>query len=277
VGSGAAERVVAIHSFVEDGCAGKGYGGRVATAGAAFFASALAKPLPSPSCGLCSKVALSGTNECARSTAACLADPDCKGWNDCLAANKPVDECAKEFPFGEGPYRMAASCTCTHACADACAGDAKCEHVPKCGLKLRGDACDACVEASCCDAAAECAADGHCYACLRADDLDPMCTANAARAKLAQCIDQQCGAACASNAPGATGAMGAAGASQASPASSPAEANETEAPGDEGRADVGRARAEGCAAAPLHSRAASASTEAALVALAALARRRRRR
>src|SRR5262249_11629913 len=36
-GSGEAERVVGIHSFVQDGCDGKGFSGRVATAGTAFF------------------------------------------------------------------------------------------------------------------------------------------------------------------------------------------------------------------------------------------------
>ncbi len=195
-GTGANERVVGIHSFVEGDCKGRGYSARV-TAGLSFFNQQLAKPLPAESCGLCEKVAGSGKNECAAMTASCLADKDCRGAYECLAAKKTAKDCFAKYPLAEGPYLAAANCVCTRACANLCKSSLSCRSVPKCGYAMDAGKCTTCIEGSCCQEEMDCAADGQCYVCLKENDANPKCATNAARKKLATCAATKCKAECA--------------------------------------------------------------------------------
>jgi hypothetical protein len=201
--SGGTERVVAVHSFVEgmveDGggvrCDGLGVSGRVIAAGA-FFAAQLAKPPPSPSCAFCQAQALSGTAACASMSSECLADHDCGGFNGCLLEQRSLDDCRKDFPLGEGPFRAAAGCACTRACADACSGDASCAALPRCGFAYPSPSCADCVEHACCAESSACAGDGACFACVAGGDADPECGTLPLRQSLASCV-ASCRDACA--------------------------------------------------------------------------------
>jgi myeloblastin len=186
VESAPTEHVVAVHSFVQGGCDGRGVSGRTSVA-ASFFSTQLAKLPPADECNLCLKIAASGTNRCAVAAAECRADPSCFGFTRCVSAQKSVADCAKEFPLGEGPYRQTAACACTKVCTNECARDAKCSSVAKCGYKMGGASCTTCVDSACCAEEIACAADPMCVACMRNGAVDPRCAENVARTKLAAC------------------------------------------------------------------------------------------
>ena len=196
VGAVGSERVVGIHSYVQDGCNGTGGSARV-TSDLSFFETELTKALPGDSCSLCEKIANSGKSECAAMSASCLADKACRGYYECLSAGKKAADCFKEYPLAEGPFQAAANCVCTRACADKCAGSGSCLTAPKCGYKMESGSCRTCVEKSCCEEQTDCAANGQCYVCLKDNDADPACATNTARKKLAACATTNCKTECA--------------------------------------------------------------------------------
>lgn len=200
VTSGGTERVVGVHSYVEGDCDGVGASGRVA-GNRTFIDAELAKAPPPASCGLCEQIASSGSNECARLTSACLSDKDCKGFYDCLGGCGGTSTCKAtclgKFPKAEGPFTAAAGCVCTRACAAECGSTLSCRGVAKCGYKFPAGDCATCTEASCCQEALDCGADGQCYLCLKGADADPACATNAARKKLATCVSTSCSRECA--------------------------------------------------------------------------------
>lgn len=200
VNAGGVEKVAAVHSYVEGDCNGLGVSGRVA-GDLAFVGGELGKALPPDGCGLCDKIAVSGNNECARLTNACLSDKDCKGFYDCFTqcggTAACTTSCVPKFPKAEGPFTAAAGCVCTRACAAQCGGLLQCRGVPKCGYKFPAGDCTTCTEASCCQEALDCGADGPCYLCLKSGDVDPACATNAARKKLATCVAGGCATPCA--------------------------------------------------------------------------------
>ncbi len=195
-GTGANQRIVGIHSFVQGDCDGRGYSARV-TAGLQFFNQELNKALPNETCRLCERIANSGKSECAAMSASCLADKDCKGYYECLAEGKKTSDCFEQYPLAEGPFYAAANCVCSRACTDLCSGTPSCIGVPKCGYQMDPGDCTTCVESSCCQEETDCAADGQCYVCLKNDDRDPECATNAARKKLATCAASKCKTECA--------------------------------------------------------------------------------
>lgn len=200
VSTSSGERVAGIHSYVQGDCNGFGVSGRV-TAGASFWNAQLAKAIPAEDCSMCEKIANSGNGECATLTRSCLADKECGGFYKCLGQCGGTANCRKscltKFPKAEGPFTAAATCVCSRACADKCAGTLSCSNVPKCGYKFPAGDCSSCTEASCCDAAQDCVADGTCYLCLKNNDEDPACATNAARKKLATCVASSCKDECA--------------------------------------------------------------------------------
>lgn len=255
-GSGPAERVVAIHSYGVEGCQDRAYSARV-TDGLAFFGAQLAKPLPALSCDLCRRIETSGKGACAAITTACLADDDCRGYQDCIAARKKdAATCASEFTLAAGPSLAAKSCACGGPCAEACANDASCAGVGKCGAEVRAEAeCSACIESACCAEHSDCTGDGRCHLCLEKDDTFPSCTKNEPRKRLAACAKDKCAAPCAGSTLPTIGVEEAPAPEEAAP------------PEEEAGCRVARAR--------------GPASPAALVALSALAvalvRRRRRR
>ena len=196
VKGGGSERVAGVHSYVQGDCDGFGVSGRV-TAGLSFFNTEMAKAIPTEDCELCEKIANSGTQECATYLAKCFADPDCKGYYDCLSKGSSKATCASKFPKAEGPFNAAANCTCTRACSDKCASTLQCKTTPKCGYKLPAGDCTSCTEGACCNETLDCTADGTCYLCLKTNDGDPECATNAARKKLATCVATSCKTECA--------------------------------------------------------------------------------
>jgi hypothetical protein len=197
---GGVEKVAGVHSFVEGDCNGFGDSGRV-TSDLSFINGELTKALPADDCGLCDKVANSGNGECSALTSACLSDPDCKGYYDCLTqcggTTTCKTTCAAKFPKAEGPFAAAAGCTCTRACATECGTLLECRGVPKCGYKFPAGDCTTCTESTCCQEALDCGADGECYVCLKNGDADAACATNAARQKLATCVAKSCSTQCA--------------------------------------------------------------------------------
>ena len=196
VGSGSAERVAGVHSYVQGDCNGLGVSGRV-TFNKAFIDGELAKAIPKQDCDLCGKIANSGNGTCASATRNCLADKECGGYYECLSSGKAKSSCLLQFPKAEGPFNAAANCQCTQACTTECKGTFECINAPKCGYKLPAGACAQCTEGACCDEALECASDGACYVCLKTNDASPGCATNAARKKMATCVSSKCKTECA--------------------------------------------------------------------------------
>lgn len=194
--SGGQERVVGVHSYVQGDCNGVGVSGRV-TFNAAFINAELAKAVPADSCDLCTKIANSGNSTCAAATKKCLTDKECGGYYECLSSGKTKATCLAKFPKAEGPFNVAANCTCTQACGAACKDTFECKSSPKCGYKLPVGECATCTEGACCDEALECASDGTCYVCLKTNDAAPECATNAARKKMATCVSTKCKTECA--------------------------------------------------------------------------------
>ena len=146
------EKVVGIHSYVSGGgCNGTGVSGRV-TGGADVRNTQLNKALPPDNCSTCEKAANSGNSECAALNKACLDDPTCKGFYECLAKKKKAD-CLVQFPKAEGPFNAAANCVCTRACVSQCGASDSCKKAPKCGYPFPAGDCKTCTEESCCQEA----------------------------------------------------------------------------------------------------------------------------
>jgi len=195
VGSPGSEKVVGIHSYVQDDCNGTGVSGRVSF-GLSFLSGELAKAVPTEDCDLCGKIANSGNGTCAAATRSCLADKDCGGYYECLSSGATKASCLVKFPKAEGPFNAAANCQCTQACTTQCKGTFECIQTPKCGYKLPAGACSTCTEGACCDEALACASDGTCYVCLKTKDAAPECATNAARKAMATCVASKCKADC---------------------------------------------------------------------------------
>jgi MYXO-CTERM domain-containing protein len=202
VGSPPNERVVGIHSFVRgtrgSDCNGEGWSARVQS-GASFWNAQLAKAAPPNDCAFCEKVANSGNGECVKMTKGCFADPDCKGYFECVGACTNINcrfDCANKFPKAQGPREALSACVCARACADKCGTTSQCAGVPKCGYKLPEGDCSTCMEGACCNETFDCTRDGSCYLCLKNKDADPGCATNAARKALATCVAKSCKAEC---------------------------------------------------------------------------------
>lgn len=182
------EYVVGVHSFVTGPCVGVGYSVR-ATVHADFVNGILNAAIPAETCQTCRKTVGSGTETCARARETCLNDPQCAGLRKCISAcgaaaidagsdAGPSEDCRKacslEFPFGAGPYNtLIVFCSCKE-CTTTCSADDACKGLPKCGMKYGTavtdggpDACNTCLESSCCGAESACGADGHCYRCTK--------------------------------------------------------------------------------------------------------------
>jgi len=261
-GSGTNERIIGVHSFGSGGnpnpeyCNGFGGSARLSF-GLSFLNEELTKPLPEESCGLCRKIATSGKNACALMTA-CLADPECRGYYDCVReGTKSEEECILDHPLAEGPFKAALSCVCRRACTDLCAAEPSCEAAPKCGFSREPNDCTSCIERACCDEQMECAADGRCYLCLKNGDADPACATNPQRKKLETCMANACKEQCG----GGNG-----GAAPEPPAAEP----EPEPP-----APTSRPEKSGCAASPAAPGTEGIGLAVTAVALAGLRRRSR--
>ena len=263
VSSGGVEKVAAVHSYVQGDCNGQGVSGRVSF-GLGWINGQLTQPLPTEDCALCEKIANSGTSVCATLTKRCLADKACNGYYRCISAGGSKASCFEKFPTAEGPFNAAANCACTTACASTCGATIACKKVPKCGYKVSSEACATCSEGACCDETLACSADGECYVCLKSGDKEPGCATNAARKKLATCAASKCNSECAGSGLD-TGA-------------------EPVPPEDDGGAPPPAApttttttTTSGCAVATARTAGGSAYGVAALLGLAAMVTRRRRR
>jgi len=209
-GTGASERVVAVHSFVTGNCTQEAYSARVTSSvNAAYIQRELAKAVPADTCDTCSRAESSGDNPCAIKQTECFADKDCAALAECRNKCSSVGcqtECDARFPRGQAKLNAAAYCTCGEsACKAQCSGG-ECRGAPACGLALPREACGTCTTASCCDAVSACAAETDCYLCLKAGaDADPSCGSNRLRKAVADCAATKCKTECASDPIGAGG------------------------------------------------------------------------
>jgi hypothetical protein len=195
VTSGGVEKVAGVHSYVQGDCNGTGVSGRVSF-DLSFLSGEIAKATPTQDCDLCGKIYNSGNGKCAAATKKCLLDKECGGFYECLSGGASKQSCLTKFPKAEGPFNVAANCTCTQACATECKGSAECSGTPKCGYKLPAGSCASCTESACCDETLACAADGTCYVCLKTKDVAAECATNAARQKMATCVASKCKTEC---------------------------------------------------------------------------------
>jgi hypothetical protein len=202
--------VIAVHSYVTGACYGDGYSVR-ASSQVAFYDTIINQAAPAPSCDVCKKTVVSGTNACASNRAACNADADCGGLIQCLnrcarvASGVPAGQdagtadcqkgCTAQFPYGVGPYNHLVSyCSCNE-CDSQCSGDTSCAAVPKCGVKYADATCNSCMESGCCAENAACGPDGHCSFCLK-NPTAPECATNALFQAVKSCRANSCGSAC---------------------------------------------------------------------------------
>ncbi|AKV04751.1 hypothetical protein AKJ09_11414 [Labilithrix luteola] len=192
------DTVVGVHSFIVNDCDGQGVSGRV-SGDLEFIDAALAEPLPTRDCDLCTKIVNSGNQECALITTACLTNPDCAGFYTCPnATTSPgaAQACLQKFPQAQGPVIAASQCPCNRSCADVCASTPACQGVPKCGFAVQG-ACGTCTEGGCCQQLLDCSADANCYQCLVKGNGDSSCASSQLHQQLTACINSQCQQQCA--------------------------------------------------------------------------------
>lgn len=202
-GSGASERVVAIHSYVNGDCTQQAYSVRVTFSSVYnFVQQQLAKAPPGDSCDLCTRAENSGDNLCAQKQAACFSDAECEKLAQCeqKCSSLPcVADCETKYPRGIAKFNTAVYCTCGETvCKPLCAGE--CRSAPKCGYSLPRDTCGTCTEGACCDAVAACAGDTDCLLCLRGGAAaDPSCATNKLRKAVADCATTKCKTECAAD------------------------------------------------------------------------------
>ncbi len=202
-GTGAQERVVGIHSYVNGDCTQQAYSVRVTFSSVyQFIQQQLAKAPPAESCSVCTRAENSGDNACALKNNACFADADCAKLAECqskCSGSACVTACEDKFPRGLAKFNAAVYCTCgAEVCKSVCPGE--CLTAPACGYKLQRDACGSCTERSCCDAVAACANDTDCVLCLRAGAAaDASCATNKLRKAVADCGATRCKAECVSD------------------------------------------------------------------------------
>lgn len=197
VGTGASERVIGVHSFIEGDCNVRGGSGRV-TGGLNFINQELAKTFEYD-CNLCGKAANSGKGECVQLSDKCFADTECKAFYECAAKCTTTacqKTCLTKHPKAEGPFNAVAGCACNRACADQCQGSLSCKGTPKCGYTFPAGDCAACTEGACCQEALDCGADGTCFLCLKSKDAEAECATNETRKRLATCVAKSCKTQC---------------------------------------------------------------------------------
>lgn len=193
---GGGERVAGVHSYVTGNCDGEGWSGRVSAADA-WIQQQLAKAPPAASCDTCTKASRSGAGACAQKERACLADPACKAYVDCLRGCSTAAcqaQCEASNPLGVGPYVAFEQCPCSSACTSVCSSSCN-ARFPKCGWDWspRGE-CATCVESQCCSELQATAFDGAGHQCLAAGDAPAGCGTNGPRTKLGACIAARCSA-----------------------------------------------------------------------------------
>jgi MYXO-CTERM domain-containing protein len=198
VGSGASERVLAVHSYVSGDCLGDGTSIRV-SGEMAFINSELSKALPSSlnSCATCNSAADSGNQVCAQRRFACGADTDCSALLDCLSKCSGIscqNNCRTKYPAGLGPFTAYQNCGCAEGCKAECASDNSCAGAAQCGIKAL-DACGKCGEGSCCTERAAASFDKVGFACVTAPDGEG-CAANAPFQAYQACLQKSCSAEC---------------------------------------------------------------------------------
>jgi hypothetical protein len=190
--------VVGIHSFIAGDCNGTGASTRV-SGNLDFIEAELTMPLPDRTCSACAAIAMSGNQECAQITTACLANPDCAAFYTCPGATTNASDrasCLQKFPAAQGPVTASSECPCNRSCADVCASAPACTDVPTCGETLPLGACGSCMQSTCCQQVLDCQADSTCHLCLTEGDQDPSCQSNGARKALAACAIPSCNAPC---------------------------------------------------------------------------------
>ncbi|MFO0643597.1 MAG: S1 family peptidase [Polyangiaceae bacterium] len=202
-GTGSAERVVAVHSYVVGDCRFEAYSARLTNASNyQYVQRELAKAVPADTCDICTRAENSGDNTCAAKQSACFADKDCAALAECrnkCGTTTCTSACDDKYPRGLSKLNAAIYCSCSEStCGALCTGE--CRLAPKCGISLGAEACAKCTTGSCCDAVSACAADTDCFVCLRAGaNADASCATNKLRKAVADCAATKCKAECASD------------------------------------------------------------------------------
>lgn len=202
VGAPGAERVVAVHSFVQGTCArGGAYSARV-TSRLAWIEAELAKAPALEGCRACLGMETSGERTCGKLERACRADEACARYASCMGScgTGPAckNECYARAPAGEVKYELVYECACAAPCGAACGGErSACTDVPACGERFGQGACAACAERACCGALAACSADEGCHACVRPGTAGAEgCEQTEAERTLDACVRASCADAC---------------------------------------------------------------------------------
>lgn len=146
------EWVVGVHSTVTKGCLGTAASGRMSSV-ADWLAGHFAMQPPASDCSLCDLEARSGDAPCTKKLEACLGDPSCQPFAECVTrctSESCRTSCEKKYPLGVGPYRAYEACPCRSSCKDGCSNDVLCKVLPQCGAPVGDDACGACMQSNCC-------------------------------------------------------------------------------------------------------------------------------
>ncbi|HVU53150.1 MAG TPA: trypsin-like serine protease [Polyangia bacterium] len=212
----AGTRVAGVTSFGDPDCTMVGASVRVSPVFDSFvqsFANAAPRTLD---CNDCALASVGPGNACVTPAAACATQSmPCGQFLSCADActnASCVAACRQTNSAGANAFDAVVSCQCGGACQTVCANSVSCGGTgATCGgLSDPRAACDACIQGSCCNQAATCAADDTCASCF-AQASSAACRLNTNFMALTGCLASCPGAPCSANAGTAGGAAGGSG------------------------------------------------------------------
>ena len=217
VSVGGVEMVAGVTSFGDQDCVALGASIRTSSTYTNFIAPYLADMPPiggacpiSTNCNAC----LSDTTNpqcgggCADSLNACTNDAACGALLDCYNAcgtSLCQQGCSDDHTAGLQKYEKVLECICNDSCSSACGTNQLCT-ANRCGTLTtpETDACESCIDASCCDATWTCSRDPSCKKCFGSNP-PAGCASQPDVQAYAQCVNASCAGTCPTKNPGSSG------------------------------------------------------------------------
>jgi len=193
------EYVAAVHSFVSGGgCEDSGTSMRVSAVYDTFIMPFInGTPYLSQSCNQCTEAHIAN-GQCTQILIDCYDDTDCDSYLSCIYAcstQSCVQKCDQQHPASAVLYGGIDDCICDVGCKNECSKASKCNG-PTCGMSVNTDKCQACYEASCCQAAKDCSKSEFCEKCFKSVSASPDCQDDPLVKGLQGCLATNCSEEC---------------------------------------------------------------------------------